>query len=139
MATVLVGAYGADPSTIWPEKYSSCFWNFITGWTCQTVDAVISSPTPTYPAPTTTAPLAQSPLSGSAPLNLAMTGKSGCCNCSRSSGALSASAPAIASGSAPAPTSSGCGCGGKCQKPEALGVFYAIALIIIALGLLADG
>lgn len=44
MATVLVGAYGADPSTLFPEKYSSCYWNFVTGWTCQTVDAPIAPP-----------------------------------------------------------------------------------------------
>ena len=45
MATVLVGAFGADPSTTQPEKYSSCFWDFVTGWVCQTVE------TPTAPPP----------------------------------------------------------------------------------------
>jgi len=45
MATVLVAPYGADPSTIWPEKYSSCFWNFVTGWVCETIDQPVNGTT----------------------------------------------------------------------------------------------
>jgi hypothetical protein len=46
MATVLVGAYASDPSQIWPEKYKSCYWNFVTGWTCETADPPVVTPPP---------------------------------------------------------------------------------------------
>lgn len=44
MATVLVGAYAQNPAHLWPNVYASCVWNFVTGWTCQTVDPVTTEP-----------------------------------------------------------------------------------------------
>lgn len=38
MATVLAGTTFTDPSILYPEKYKSCFWNFVTGWQCETVE-----------------------------------------------------------------------------------------------------
>lgn len=94
MATVLVGAYGADPSTIWPEKYSSCFWNFVTGWTCQTVDA----PAPLPPPPNGNGGGIQQPLGNTPDPN------------------ASPMLPVLASG----PGGTGCGCcGGGGMAPVA--------------------
>lgn len=77
MATVLVGAYGADPSTIWPEKYSNCYWNFTTGWTCETVE------TPAPPPSSGPQPLGNTPDPNTNPAMLPVVGTGGntggCC------------------------------------------------------------
>jgi len=135
MATVLVGAFGADPSTTQPEKYSSCFWDFVTGWVCQTIDAP-AAPPPVYdPGPQQ--PLGNTPDPNASPAMLPVLSSGlssgGCCGrCGGSGGASSPTGVSTANGTV---TETGKDCGGcKCgyTNREAM-LAVAVALVFFVL------
>lgn len=140
MATVLVGAYGADPSTTQPEKYSSCFWDFVTGWVCQTVDAPAAPPPPIYdpgydPGPQ---PLGNTPDPNASPAMLpVMNGGTGGGCCGRcGGGGGSVAAPTGVPTTNGVVTATGKDCGScKCgytNREALLAVAVALAFFLLA-------
>lgn len=62
MATVYAGTSGLNPAHTNPQLYSSCVWDYVIGWICQTNDTQVNTPSPPsydpnpptvdYPTPT---------------------------------------------------------------------------------------
>ena len=139
MATVLVGAFAQNPATTWPNLYSSCVWNFVTGWTCQTVDA---PPPPAPPSPGLPPVPPPAPLGGGLPImgapasSQASGGGNGCCGCT-GGGAMPGAGvqtPAMSLATIAGPTVKPC-CG-KCA-PKGRGLILVAALVALVLVLRA--
>lgn len=133
MATVLVGGYGSDPSTIWPEKYKSCFWNFITGWQCETAD-----PLPPAAPPPAAPPLGSTPDPNNPPsmLPVLSTGGGFASGCGCCSGAVPTSAPVASSGAVVAESGAvvvakNCGDCGYTNREALLALAVALAFFLL--------
>lgn len=133
MATVLVGAYAQNPATTWPNLYSSCVWNFVTGWTCQTVEA------PQAPPPQALPPAPPPPNNGGGlPVMNAGSpttpgGGNGCCGCT--GGAMPGAgvqAPVMSLAPVAGPTVAPKPCCGQCA-PKGRGLVLVVALVAVVL------
>jgi hypothetical protein len=133
MSTVLVGAYAADPSTIWPEKYSSCFWNFTTGWTCETIETAPEEPTPLSPQQPQQ-PLGNTPDPNANPIMLPVSGVAAGGGCCGRCGGGSVSSPTTGVPIAGAVSATGKNCACKCgyTNREAM-LAVAVALVFFLL------
>lgn len=146
MATVLAGTTFTDPSILYPEKYKSCFWNFVTGWQCETIDTPPPSLPPVYSPPPETSgepsgaiPLGTTPDPNASPAMLPAYG----CGCCGSNAAILSSPISGAAGSslATVPTLSGevsatgkncvdCKCGYS-NREAMLAVAVALAFFLL--------
>lgn len=136
MATVLVGAYAQNPATTWPNLYSSCVWNFVTGWTCQTVEAPPPAPPPQLPQPPAPPPNGggQLPIMGGGSPSMAGGSSNGCCGCSGAAtmpapGGVQAPVLSLATSAAPVVAKPCCG---KCA-PKGRGLILVAALVALVL------
>lgn len=131
MSIVLVGAYASNPSTIWPEKYKSCYWDFITGWACETADPPVVAPPPpvdngyTPPVDNGVSPNVLPVVSGAAG-----TTKSGCGCCGGGSASISPPSGPVSSPISTAVVAKPCGCG--YTNREAL-LAVAVAFVFFAI------
>lgn len=139
MATVLVGPVGTDPSLTQPEKYSSCFWDFVTGWVCQTVEAPTAPPPVYNPSSPEPQPLGNTPDPNANPVMLPVAGVAtnagGCCGrCGGNASVASSPMPAIPVLSGEV-TATGKQCGdckcGYTNREAMLAVVVALAFFVL--------